>query len=112
MHPLAHILDSWVLIFSSCTLFTVYTYPPNTADLDNICYRGRLHWVLFIILIPQIKVLAFEPKSASLGVIYYTCPPNKGIDLFAKMRFSTRLRCPLYVHFIFSIAIKLKALDK
>ena len=24
IHPLAHILDSWVLMFSSCALFTVY----------------------------------------------------------------------------------------
>ena len=24
IHPLAHILDTWALIFSSCAIFTVY----------------------------------------------------------------------------------------
>ena len=30
IHSLAHILDTWTLIFSSCALFTVYPYsiPP------------------------------------------------------------------------------------
>ena len=94
IHPLTHIPDTWALIFSSCSLFTVFPQPHHvTASLPSPCdihqsTGGRSERTQCQAKNGRVKLIQLDMYQGSPLFLIFPTVASTVIPLFPKATFT------------------------